>query len=159
MLRSAGPAAALALLGCIPSSPREHACTDVGCGYAFQVQFSHPGGWAAGTYRVEVTADGISSACDIDMPLVCDRPPRCTGTPDWLPTLSGCALPPAQHGIEGVFFSRRTPATVDVAVRQADRSLGTAHFTPVYTTGQPNGSDCEPTCRQANRAETLVLSP
>jgi hypothetical protein len=151
-------AAALAgLAGCVPV--KEHACTAIGCGYALQVTFSRPGAWAAGGYRVEVTADGATGACDVDLPLACDRVQRCEGTRDWFLILSGCALDPGQHLIGGVVFSRGTPAVVDVTVRQGDRSLGAGRFTPVYATGQPNGPDCEPVCRQAKEAATLVLEP
>jgi hypothetical protein len=50
------------------------------------------------------------------------------------------------------------PAQVDVIVRRDGRQVASGSFAPAYTTSQPNGPGCEPTCRQAPPA-TLDLQP
>ena len=41
-----------------------------------------------------------------------------------------------------------TPAAIRVTARMADTTVGERTFEPQYKTSQPNGPDCEPTCRQ-----------
>jgi hypothetical protein len=122
-------------------------CPDIGCGPSYQVTFQRDR-WPAGNYRVEVTADGATNACDIVIPMSCDRPPRCPGTPSWLPMLSGCALDPGQQKIDGVTFERATPASVTVRVLAGDRMLGLGTFAPAFRTA-PVASGCTLTCTQA----------
>ena len=129
-------ATSLLLAGCVPlgSSGPDAApgCPAIGCGPAYQIGFQRTGPWQAGTYRVEVTVDGMANSCDVIFPMDCDHPPRCQGNPGWLPTLVGCALEPGQQRIDGVVFDRTTPTMVTVAVSLGDRSLGMHTFTPMY---------------------------
>jgi hypothetical protein len=159
-------ACALALAACIPGSdgasdppaitpPR--ACTEIGCASGLSVDFVRSGRWAAGNYRIEVTADGNAGACEITLPLSCSRQPRCTGASAWRVGESGCALDPQSHSLTGVDFSPAQPVDVTVTVSLDDRRLGEARLQPVYTTSQPNGPGCEPVCRQARA--TLTLAP
>jgi hypothetical protein len=153
--------AAAVLAGCVPPGGTDDAgnrqCTAVGCGSSFQLAFDRPATWAAGTYVVEVTADGAKSTCEITMPLACDRGPRCTGTGGWAPVLSGCALAPAQHALTAIVFDKATPATIEVRVLQQTRQLGAGKYTPAYKTSEPNGPGCG-TCRTAP-IEELSLTP
>jgi hypothetical protein len=148
------------LAGCVPlgSNGNDAAtgCPAIGCGPSFQIDFQRSGTWPAGTYRVEVSAEGMSNSCEIIIPMSCDRAPRCQGSPSWIPIQSGCALDPSQHKIEGVVFDRTTPATVTVAVSMGDRSLGMRTFTPTYrtTTLAPG---CSLSCTQAT-SEVMTLS-
>jgi hypothetical protein len=152
------PLLVLALLaGCVPTSGGQDggACTDLACGPSYQIGFSRSA-WPAGAYRVEVTADGVGNSCDIVIPMTCDHPPRCQGSPTWLPILEGCALDPGQQRIGGVLFDRATPASVTVSVSQGDRTLGMRTFTPSYrTSAGPVG--CNLSCTQAT-GETLALA-
>jgi hypothetical protein len=139
----------LGLAGCVPLGGGQDggACPEIGCGPSYQVDFSR-GAWPAGSYRVEVTADGVGNSCDIVIPMTCDRPPRCQGSPAWLPRVEGCALDPGQQRIGGVTFERAMPASVTVTVWQGDRALGMRTFTPSYRTSQgPAG--CNLSCTQA----------
>jgi hypothetical protein len=152
----------LAFAACVPgaqssSSPEPRGCTEIGCQSGFAVDLVRPLPWTAGRYRVEVTGDANAS-CEVDLPLSCERPARCSGQPGSVTLgLSGCALDASQHSISSVFFPG-LPGTVTVTVLQDDRPLGTGTFSPAYRSTQPNGPDCEPICRTAPPA-TLPLAP
>jgi hypothetical protein len=148
------------LASCVPLSGGSDSgapgCPDIACGPAYQIGFQRPGTWTAGTYRVDVTADGMANSCEIVIPMSCDHPPRCQGNPGWLPILVGCALDPAQQKIDGIVFDRAMPASVTVAVSMGDRSLGLRTFNPMYRTSTGPAA-CNLSCTQAP-TETLTLS-
>jgi hypothetical protein len=148
------------LAGCVPlgnNTPDAAAgCPAIACGPSYQIDFQRPGGWPAGTYRVEVSAEGTTNSCEIVIPMSCDRPPRCQGNPTWLPIASGCALDPGQQKIDGVVFDRTTPASVAVTVAMGDRSLGMRTFTPTYRT-TPLAPGCSLSCTQAQN-EVMTLA-
>jgi hypothetical protein len=152
------PCLLLALVGCVPLGGGQDGggCPEIACGPAYQVTFTRPGPWAAGSYRVEVIADGVGNSCDIVIPMSCDHPPRCQGSPSWLPALVGCALDPGQQRIDGVIFDRATPASVTVSVWQGDRALGMRTFMPSYRTS-PGPVGCTFTCTQAT-GEAMTLT-
>jgi hypothetical protein len=136
-------------------------CTLIGCSSGFAVNFQYTDGvWRPGRYQVDVTSDGVSGSCEVTLPLApCETPSStCTGQRSWSLGESGCALPTSQHSLSGISFSGTTPAKVDVTVSRDGRQLASQSFTPSYTTSQPNGPDCEPTCRTAATA-TLQLQP
>jgi hypothetical protein len=146
---------ALVLAGCVPlgSNGQDAApagCPAIGCGPSYQIDFKRAGPWPAGTYRVEVVAEGLRHTCDVIFPLSCDRPPRCQGNPEWLPIVSGCALDPAQQRIEGVVFNTFGPLGVTVKVSVDDRPLGMGTFTPTYNS-VTLAPGCSLTCFQAPR--------
>jgi hypothetical protein len=136
-------------------------CNEIGCGFGFAVAFQPTDGiWRPGRYLVDVRADGVSSSCEVTLPLApCGTPSStCTGQRSWILGESGCALPASQHSISGISFSSSTPATVEVTVSRDGRQLAGQSFTPSYASSRPNGPDCEPTCRTAPTA-TLALLP
>ncbi|EYF06739.1 Hypothetical protein CAP_1436 [Chondromyces apiculatus DSM 436] len=146
-------ALALTTLGCETTE-----CTEMGCVSSFAVTFAHAGAWEAGSYRVTVTVDGGAPvACTVTLPLDCNAPSPCpNGTPFYIST-EGCALDPAQHVLGGVDFWGVTPASVAVSVHREGVLLGEGSYSPNYTTSQPNGPDCEPTCKNAPSAELSLL--
>ena len=136
-------------------------CTTIGCRDGTGVRFQTADGtWPAGSYRIEVTADGATGACDVRLPLpACGTPASsCSGTRAWILGESGCALPTDQHAISGINFDGTTPTRIDVAVSRDGRQLAAQSFTPTYATLRPNGPDCDPTCRTAPLA-SLQLTP
>lgn len=135
------------------------ACTEIGCAPSLRVHFARAH-WPAGTYRIEVTVDAASEVCQVVVPLACNVGSMCTGQvgPDVSPELSGCALDPGLHTIEGVAFAHGDPASVTVRVVQDERELGNSIFRPSYVTSRPNGPDCLPVCHTA-ATETLTLAP
>lgn len=136
-------------------------CTTAGCVTGFAVDLQPTDNiWRPGRYRVDVTADGVSGSCEVTLPPApCGTTSTtCTGQRNWGVGESGCALPSDQHSINRVAFSGTTPATVAVVVSRDGRQLASQTFTPTYVTSQPNGPDCEPTCRTAPTA-TLALQP
>ena len=145
--------AVLAATGCNELRP----CTLIGCGAPFEVHVTKASTWPAGSYHVEVEADGARSGCTMGFPLTsCLAAMGCEGEPDWRMNLSGCALPADAQSIVGLSFLTTRPAAVKVTVSHEQRTLGTGAFTPTYTTTRPNGPTCDPECRTAPSA-TLSL--
>jgi hypothetical protein len=135
--------------------PGPVACTEIGCGFAFSVEFQKSGSWTPGRYRVDVRLDGHTVECAADIPLSCDAAPACDD-PGVLLELSGCALPPASHAITGVDILTDTPAEVSVDVLDEDGSLASGTWHPTYLTSQPNGPECSPECRTATPAALTI---
>jgi len=131
------------------------ACTEIGCGVAFSVQFQKSGTWLSGHYRVHVRLDGRTVECAADVPLSCDAAPACDD-PGVSLQLSGCALPAASHAITGVDILTDTPAEVSVEVLDESGSLASGTWHPSYLTSQPNGPECSPECRTAPPATLAV---
>lgn len=133
-----------------PSNPPNgsRACTLIGCGSAFSVQFDKAGAWRQGHYRVLVTLDDRPIECTADFPLSCDVTSSCAD-PGVLLLLSGCALARESQTIAGVEVLQETPAAVSIEVFDEAGSLVKGAWQPAYLTSTPNGSECEPTCRTA----------
>lgn len=140
-----------------PPRPRPDAgeCLPVGCGPSYQVSFTRTA-WPAGKYQVAVTADGVTDSCEIELPLICGRSATCTATANWVPNLSGCALPANQHSISGITFNGDNPKVVEVTVLEGERKVGMAGFTPTYTESEPGGPGCGK-CKTGS--STLTLEP
>jgi hypothetical protein len=138
----------------VDGSGQTQACTELGCGFPFSVQFEKSGVWAPGHYRVRVTLDGRAVECAADFPLSCDAPPACDD-PGIVLGLSGCALPAESHAIIGVDVLTET-AAVSVELLAVSGSLASGTWSPTYTTTQPNGPQCAPVCRTAPSA-TLAI--
>jgi hypothetical protein len=104
-----------------------------------------------------VTLDGTKVTCEGQLPLpACESGAGFQCSPGAALRLgeSGCALPPAQHGLAGIDIDTM-PAQVRVAVRRGGVEVGAQELTPQYREARPNGPDCEPTCRQASATLTL----
>ncbi len=119
-----------------------------------------PGGFSPGTYRFELTADGVSGFCEVVMPLLCSREPRCESWPGGaVVEQSGCALgDPKAQSLPGVSFTGVAPGTIELTVLQDGRRLGNGRFAPVYRKSEPNGPGCGPVCRNAPEG-MLALEP
>ena len=157
--RVVGAAIAVGALGLVPAcAVHTTGCTEIGCGWAFEVDFS-PTVTATGDYRIDVTADGVATSCTVSLPFSsCDGAVSCDrADPGFLIQTSGCALPAAEHEILGVLWPVSGPAQATVEVSLGATVIATASFTPTYVSSQPNGADCEPTCTQATQPGTLAV--
>lgn len=127
-----------------------HACTAIGCQDGLTVEVAPEAPWPPGDYRFVVDADGATTTCTGSLPLPeCQsRAITCDDEGVVMISESGCALPPSQHGFGDLHFDGM-PASLTVEVFHQQRSVGRASFTPTYQTVQPNGPECEPTCRNA----------
>jgi hypothetical protein len=147
----------LLVAGCVPlGGSQDGGGCDITCPPTFEVGFLRDGAWPAATYRVDVTADGTSNSCEIVIPLTCDVPPRCQGSPSWRPILVGCSLDPAQHKIGGIAFDLVAPSRVVVEVWQGERHLGGGIFGPSYRT--MTAPACNISCSRASD-DGIVLAP
>ena len=135
----------------------EKVCTLRACGEALRVTFVPSDMWRPGDYRIEVTADGRTSSCDVTLPLQCGRAARCEGEVDWVTVDSGCTAPVDQHAIQGLTFLNRAPAELTVTVFMHDLVLGEASFRPQYSVVRPNGDECEPSCKVAPTPGTMPV--
>jgi hypothetical protein len=136
-------------------APDGRDCTLIGCGAAFSIAFDKSSAWAQGEYRVALTLDGDEVECSASLPLSCDLASACDD-PAVLLQLSGCALPAASHALGGVELAQKTPAFVAVEVFFQGQALAAASFQPIYAESQPNGAQCEPTCRSAPPARLAL---
>ena len=145
------------LCACKPASqpeapPPQRACTEIGCMNGLNVRVEKPTPWPAGDYEFVFDLDGTAVTCKGALPLPpCERSPAlvCDPAGRVQVTESGCALPAEQHGWGDVQIEGE-PAHAKVTIRHAGAVLHEADLQPEYRTLQPNGPDCEPTCRSAS---------
>lgn len=135
---------AVLVLGCETTETK--ACTLIGCESGFRVDLQ-TSTWAAGTWKVEAKVGGDIRTCSVTLPLPANGQATCTGKLT-LGT-SGSALAPAQQSLTSVHLSD-TPTAVTLTVFRDATSQVSKDFAPAYTTSQPNGAGCEPTCTQAS---------
>jgi hypothetical protein len=105
---------------------------------------------------VFVVGCGVTTVCTL---IGCDSglTVRVTNAPDG-PLSVVAVVPPSQAqftatcplatGCNSVFFSDFTPERVDLTITTTDGTRQ-VEVTPTYTTSQPNGPHCAPTCRNA----------
>lgn len=133
------------------------ACTQIGCGPAFELRFKKQTPWAKGMYRIEVAFDNAPpTTCKIAFPLDCDVEQQCEGpnSGDFHIGESGCALPPEGQELMGVAVNQGVaPAVLSVAVFQKGKQLASQTYALQYIQGFPNGPDCGPTCTSAPSAD------
>lgn len=106
-----------------------------------KVQFSYAG---AAQYRFEVDLDGVRHECTASLPLRADAPQSCDD-PTLRLTLSGSALPEAEHSIGPLEIWRDDVQRVAVRAFRDESPIGETAFDVKYsTTPGPNGEGCEP---------------
>lgn len=131
-----------------------HACTEIGCQDQVSLSVRRADGAPPGLAvsldldgrQVECAAPqaGASTACGTDVSLEVRELLSCTEERTQDARILRC-VPTGKF--EEVISIQGTPARVRVTV-QADGTLTERTFEPQYKTVQPNGPDCEPTCRQ-----------
>lgn len=141
------------------AEPPGRACTEIGCMDGLRVELTPGARWPAGRYGIEIEADGAKQSCEAVLPLKpCDAGPsvQCSGAD--LATIgeSGCALPPAEHGLSEISFSG-APKQVHVRITRDGATVADQDITPTYRRVQPNGPGCEPICNQASAGIALSL--
>lgn len=147
---------AVMLAGLPATGCDSQACTLIGCGSSFQIEFERPA-WPAGDYKVTLVADGETIECSATFPLQCDGPPACPESSKVVLGLSGCALAPSQQSLTHVeFMQGSTPKSVEVTVHQDDALLGEAAYSPEYSDSHPNGPDCDPKCTSAEAVKLTL---
>jgi hypothetical protein len=135
-----------------PAGGGERACTEMGCENGLKLAVTKATPWLFGTYVFRLAIDGNAVECKGALPLQpCDAGPSLRCTPDAVVQIgeSGCALPAAQHGFSDITV-RGEPQALKLEVLLDGKPLGAADVTPSYVTSQPNGSGCEPTCRNGS---------
>lgn len=144
--------AVLATFAPVQHSP-DAPCTELGCGSGFSID-AGAAGQGAGSYRVEVVADGEAFSCTLALPLTsCNRSDVCTWTrPGTFQrisvTRSGCAMPAAQHALSSVEFEGICPAHVRVRMLRNGVEVGRYESDVSYRRVVVNGEHCGPMCAQ-----------
>lgn len=140
------------------STSGPQACTEIGCGPALEVALARAS-WPAGKVDIVVVADGTTTTCSVTLPFAsCDNLVQCDmASPAFAIETSGCALPMNQHAVTGVMWSTSGPKDVTITVSQDGMMLGSKMFQPMYSSSQPNGPGCEPTCNQATAPASIQL--
>ena len=118
------------------------ACSD-GLNVAFSVN-------QPGTYSFNLVADGEATTCGATLPLPpCDQQAGGCSRQNVTLGLSGCALPSAEHSLEGITLTGVHPTSMEVFVSRDGEEIAHQTFTPTYATVAPNGEECGPVCSQA----------
>lgn len=134
-------------------------CTEIGCSDGVDITLVARR-WKLGAYRFYLDTGNQQVDCTGKLPLApCSSGPslQCldnvTGKPVTNVTIgeSGCALGPEAQGFSGIHIAD-TPATVVLEITRDGALVGADKFAVRYQTVQPNGPECGPVCRQANRS-------
>ncbi|MBL9027535.1 MAG: hypothetical protein JNL21_35415 [Myxococcales bacterium] len=130
-----------------PQPTQRPACENRGCLNALLVDFAGAE-LPSGAYVLELAGDGRTARCEVSFPMSwrADEPdPKpCQGD---LPALLAPIWKNGETvGIESVTIAA-APETLRLSLTSADRAVATLATSPVYQKTQPNGPDCEPTCR------------
>lgn len=144
----------------IKPEPLSIACTEIGCGPAFELQFKKQTPWSKGSYRIDVAFDDAApTTCNIRFPLNCDVEQDCEGpnAGDFHISESGCALPSKAHELGGVILNQGvTPAAVSVVLFKGRTQIAAKTVTLSYQQHFPNGPKCGPACMSAPSAELML---
>ncbi len=124
------------------------ACTLIGCESGLTVALQ-AATWPSGSWRVEAKVGDETRSCTVTIPLPSDGQAVCAGALR-LGT-SGSALVAAQQSLSSVHLPD-TPTAVTLTVLRDGSVLASKTFSPSYTSSEPNGPGCGPTCTQANAA-------
>jgi hypothetical protein len=161
--------ASLALAACGSGSPGGHACTEIGCVDQFTATLQDAsGGLPSGMQTVTVVADGVMTSCSFTLPLAagsgtsCPSPLQIAVQPKMMCMSTGTPQYPAEtctpvpgKGSELVTLTGK-PAMVHLTQTSGGTTYLDMMLTPTYSTSQPNGPDCPPTCSQASATLTLA---
>lgn len=109
-------------------------CTEIGCTDGLTLRLLAPEtGFADGSYVAAVTLGDDTSTCTWEV----------SGA------VSGECETTVFTSTEIALTFMSTPAEVSLELTRDGSTVVTQALTPDYDTVQPNGPDCEPTCRQA----------
>jgi hypothetical protein len=167
---------AVACFGLTLAACSDQDCATVGCSdEAVVVIVSQTGKWADGSYTLDVAFDDTSHSCTFEAPS--DAGSKGTWQPiDCTPELAAYLAPVVkcsehQSGqsqsqtcgpVPDAFYLQATepgtPATFSVTLTRAEDEVLLDESGDVpYTTAQPNGPECGPTCKQAFATYVLEL--
>jgi hypothetical protein len=110
-------------------------------------------------HRIELLVDGTSLTCTFAYPLEMQLQPVCSGfsvgfLPEMPCTDTRCDAIPGRF-VETITVSG-TPGQLHAWQYVGDTPILDAAAAPSYEEHRPNGPECEPVCRQASVAWTLL---
>ena len=120
-------------------------CTEIGCGDEVYVEIKYSEALIPGQYEFAFLSQGESRVCSALLP-------DATTFNRWCGASMIYRGEPNAELIIAIFDA---PSHVTIDVTRDSESIGSAEFDPEYHAFEPNGPDCEPSCRVANA--TLVL--
>lgn len=124
-------------------------CTLVGCSSGVSVTLTSSA-WQDGDYTLELTSDGQREQCSFRVPTIVNVdssvPVSCSGGSSrvWLDVNGRDA-----HQIVIHASVAAEPKVLGLGLSRDGSVVFTHSDMPSYVTSQPNGPDCEPTCRSA----------
>lgn len=124
------------------------ACTQIACmdGLTIDVPLEYQ--WQPGSYVFDFTLDGKPVRCSGSLPLKsCEQHSLTCSAEGVMIMESGCALPDG-HGF-GMISIGSGPASAALSITHNGKTIAQGSWKPTYQSAQPNGQQCEPTCRQA----------
>lgn len=127
----------------------QQACTEMGCISGLTIEIAQDYHWKPGRYVFDFVLDDKPVHCRGNLPLnTCDSQSMQCSSNEVMIMESGCAMPPETQGFGNITLST-FPAKVSVKISRDSRVIGAQEFTPAYKGVQPNGSQCQPVCKQA----------
>jgi len=127
-------------------------CTKIGCKdrYAITLATKDGGAPALGNYEIAILADGKKTSCRVEVEKggkdsMCDS----VGA---RPVITNEDRKASEIAVVELDAS---PASVEVTVTRAGKTLSKSTLTPSYKATQPNGPDCPPLCKRAEERIAL----
>ena len=146
------------LSACLIATPAmaEQVCTEMACSDGARLNIP-PQLWKPGHYRFVFNADGRTTSCEGNLPLLksCERALTCTGPLRVMIGESGCALPPENQGFSDIQIIDH-PKQLTVTILHNDEKLYSQSMPLIYHTILPNGPHCGGQCSQANAPLNLT---
>jgi hypothetical protein len=142
---------ALSALGCAST---ESFCTLVGCSDSLTIEVVlGPATQRGGGWIVETTLDGRTTSCTIDV--TTDSSDLIVDTTTDCPSLTIFEGDTSQDLVVAFAFEGSAPASASIKLTRDGTEVLSDTVSPSYVVSQPNGPDCEPTCRQATERLSL----
>lgn len=126
------------------------ACTEIGCQSGVTVQVPQVRFRSDGNYQYSIQLDKKKPIiCKGSLPLrPCDEKAiHCSGSGVSIME-EGCALPMGEQHFGDIHISKQ-PKSLRIIVKKDGKMIGDQTWKPSYSTAQPNGTQCKPSCRQA----------
>lgn len=134
------------LAGC--TGPKQYdTCTDLGCDDGLDITITKASEWTAGTWTFQVFSGSSRTECVLTFPLDSATPVSCDR--------DNVVITATEAGVEKVQLTDTDVTTAGLTVLLDDDEVFEESWTLSWDTANPNGADCEPTCKNSEQTANL----